>query len=332
MLSLRVLAVVLVLGGSLAFGVWWITGAPGTSFRGSLPEGTPALRTSQARLQADVQILAGDLGSRVLTAYPAALREAAAHVERSLTAAGYTVRRQTYEALGQKVDNLEAVRVGDQNPDEIVVIGAHYDTVPGTPGADDNASGVAVLLELARQLADRPLARTIRFVAFVNEEPPAFRTPIMGSVVYARSCADAGERVVAMLSLEMLGYFDERPETQAYPAGLGLFYPATADFVAFVGDFGARPLVRRAIGLFRAAESFPSEAIAGPAAVPGVDFSDHWAFRQAGYPAIMVTDTSFYRNPHYHQPTDTPDTLDFDRMARVTRGLSAVVAGLAGID
>jgi Zn-dependent M28 family amino/carboxypeptidase len=239
------------------------------------------------------------------------------------------VKRLPYTALGRPVENIEATKTGTRRPDEVVVVGAHYDSMPGTPGADDNASGVAVMLELARLLADRPLDRTVRFVGFANEEMPFFKGEGMGSFVYAKAAAEAKTNVVAMLSLEMLGDYDDRPGSQDYPAPLSLFYPDTGNFVAFVGDTGARALVRRATALFRDNARFPSEALAGPASLPGVDFSDHWSFRQAGFPAIMVTDTAFYRNARYHEPTDTADTLDYERMARVTRGLVEVVAGLA---
>jgi Zn-dependent M28 family amino/carboxypeptidase len=213
------------------------------------------------------------------------------------------------------------VRNIEVNPREAaaVVVGAHYDTVPGSPGADDNASGVAVLIELSKMLAG------IRFVAFANEEAPYFLGPEMGSYVYAR---ERGKGVRAMFSLEMLGYYRDAPGSQTYPAPLGFFYPDRADFIAFVGDLGAIRLVRKAIGAFRRHASFPSEGLAAPAMIPGVSWSDHWSFRKHGYPAVMVTDTAFYRYPHYHLPSDTPEKLDYERMARVTMGLAAMLKEL----
>ncbi len=329
MTALRVVLILVALAVALALAVWFATRAPGTSFRGPLPPATPDVEATAQRLRADVDALATHIGSRTLLAHPRQLRRAADHVVAGLTAAGYAVQRLPFDALGRPVENLEATKAGTKRPAEVVVVGAHYDSMPGTPGADDNASGVAVMLELARLLADRPLDRTVRFVGFVNEEAPFFKDEGMGSLVYARAAAAAKTDIVAMLSLEMLGCYDDRPGSQAYPAPLSLFYPDTGDFVAFVGDLGARGLVRQATRLFREHARFPSEALAGPARLPGVDFSDHWSFRQAGFPAIMVTDTAFYRNPRYHEPTDAADTLDYDRMARVARGLAEVVAGLA---
>jgi Zn-dependent M28 family amino/carboxypeptidase len=203
------------------------------------------------------------------------------------------------------------------------VVGAHYDTVPGSPGADDNASGVAVLIELAA------MKMPVRLVAFANEEPPYSFGPDMGSWAWAKRARDRGEPIRAMFSLEMLGYYRDTAGSQRYPAPLGLFYPDRADFIAFVGDLGARGLVRRSIGAFRKSAAFPSEGVAAPAFIPGVTWSDHWSFRRHGYPAIMITDTAFYRYPHYHLPNDTPDKLDYERMARVTLGLAAMLNELA---
>jgi hypothetical protein len=322
-IALTVVAVV------LAAAVWFTTRAPGVSFRGPLPPATPEVEATAQRLRADVEALATRIGPRTLMTQPQSLHRAANHVASGLAAAGYTVKRLPFTALGRPVENLEATKAGTRRAAEVVVVGAHYDTVPGTPGADDNASGVAVMLEVARLLADRPLDRTVRFVGFVNEEAPFFKGEGMGSLAYAQAAADAKTPIVAMLSLEMLGCYSDAPGSQDYPAPLGLFYPDTGDFVAFVGDMGARGLVRRATALFRENARFPSESLAGPASLPGVDFSDHWSFRKLEFPAIMVTDTAFYRNPRYHEPTDTADTLDYDRMARVARGLAEVVAGLA---
>ncbi len=208
-----------------------------------------------------------------------------------------------------------------------IVVGAHYDTVPGSPGADDNASGVAVLIELAALLKGETLP--IRFVAFANEEMPYFQGPEMGSWTWARRARERGEPIRAMYSLEMLGYYRDAPGSQRYPPPLGLFYPDRADFIAFVGDLGARSLVRDSIRLFREKSMFPSEGVAAPAFIPGVTWSDHWSFRSHGFPAIMITDTAFNRYPHYHLPSDTPDKLDYERMARVTLGLAAMLKDLA---
>jgi Zn-dependent M28 family amino/carboxypeptidase len=218
---------------------------------------------------------------------------------------------------------------GSAKASEIVVVGAHYDTVDECPGADDNASGVAALLELARLLKDSHPARTIRFVAFVNEEPPWFQTDNMGSLVYAKAVRAKNENVVAAVSLESIGMYSDQPGSQQYPAGFGFFYPKQGNFISFIGNFSSRGLVRQAIKSFRQNAAFPSEGVAAPAAVPGVSWSDHWSFWRQGYPAIMVTDTAPFRNKNYHLPGDQANTLDYDRTARVVDGLSHVIIDLA---
>lgn len=228
--------------------------------------------------------------------------------------------------------NLDVTVPGTSRPSEIVLIGAHFDTFQGTPGADDNASGVAATIELARRFADRPQPRTLRFAFFVNEEPPAFQTQDMGSWVYAKKCKAEGEQIKAMLSLETIGYYTSQPRSQKYPPVLAAFYPDRGDFVAFVGNVSSRSLVKQSIASFRARNVFPSEGAALPEGVPGVGWSDHWAFWQEGYPAIMVTDTAPFRNPNYHNVGDRPDTLDYGAMARVVDGLEAVILDLSAAD
>lgn len=305
---------------------------PGKSYRGELPTADDELTSLAGELRRDVAQLAVEIGERNVLNRPRELAMAADWIESQLEAAGYRVQRQEYRASGVTCYNLEAAVAGGSRADEIAIVGAHYDTVWGTPGANDNSSGVAAMLALARRFLPRSTACTLRFVAFVNEEPPYFQTAEMGSRVYARRCRERGENVVAMLSLETIGYYDDSPGSQQYPAPLGLLYPSQGNFIGFVGNFGSRALVRRVVGTFRRGEKFPSEGGAIPAAVPGVGFSDHWSFWQEGYPALMVTDTAMFRYPHYHEPQDTIDKLDFERTARVVRGLETVVAELAGAD
>jgi hypothetical protein len=299
---------------------------PGSSYAGPLPPPTDVERTLASELRRHVEALASDIGERNAQ-HPEALEAAAAYVARELEAAGYAPARHEYEAYGRTFANVEAELEG---ADEIVIIGAHYDSERGTPGADDNASGVAAMLALARATKGNELSRTVRFVAFANEEQPHFQTPAMGSWQYAKRSRARGERIVAMLSLESMGYYSDEPGSQHYPPPLSFVYPSEGNFIGFVGNVRSRKLVRRAVASFRDAVRFPSEGAALPEAVPGVGWSDHWAFWQEGYPAIMVTGTAPYRNPHYHRATDTPDTLDYERLARVVIGLEAVIDELAG--
>ncbi|MBI4576335.1 MAG: M28 family peptidase [Planctomycetes bacterium] len=298
---------------------------PGESHSGPLPPLTETQAALAAALGRDVARLAGELGERNVQARPEALDEAAAWIEAELAAAGYAVHREPFEVPGHTCWNLEAARVGSA---EVVVVGAHYDSVGGSPGADDNGTGVAALLALARAFAGRRTERTLRLVAFANEEPPWFQTAEMGSRVYAAACRARGDRVVAMLSLETLGYFSDEEGSQAYPFPLSAFYPSTGDFIAFVGNVASRRLVRQTVRAFRAHAQFPSEGAALPGFIPGVGWSDQWSFWEEGYPGIMVTDTAPFRNPRYHTAADTPEGVDHDRLARVVEGLVRVVEDL----
>ena len=213
---------------------------------------------------------------------------------------------------------------------EIVIVGAHYDSVVGSPGANDNGSGVAATLELARLLKGTTFKRTLRLVWFVNEEPPFFPGADMGSRRYAARSRERGERIAAMFSLETIGFYSDAAGSQHYPPPLGMFYPNRGNFLAFVSNVGSRGLLRIAVGAFRRHAAFPSEGVAAPAAVPGVGWSDHASFWAEGYPALMVTDTAPYRYPHYHLGSDTPDKVDYARLARVVTGLRGMIAEVAG--
>lgn len=326
-LALRWLLILalLMLGGS------FLIRMPGQSHAGALPPLTAAQQETGERLRRHVQALAGDIGERNMWR-PQALGAAAAYIEGEFTALGYEVRSESYRVSSPpgEARNLVVEIRGAAGAGEIVVLGAHYDSVRGSPGANDNASGVAALIELARLLKGARPARTLRLVAFANEEPPFFTTGEMGSQVHARGARERGERVSAMLSLETLGYYSDDPGSQRYPFPLGLMYPAAGNFVGFVGNLGSAKLVRRCVELFRAAAAFPSEGGALPGAIPGVGWSDHWSFWQEGFDAVMVTDTALYRYPWYHLPGDTPGRVDHWRLARVSHGLAAVAAALAG--
>lgn len=265
------------------------------------------------------------------TVLPENLQRAADFIDRELTTAGYRVERQTYEVVRDAVraDNLIVELRGTKKPDEIVLIGAHYDCVNGTAGADDNASGVAALLALARRFATSQPERTLRFVAFANEEPPHFQSRDMGSYQYAKRCHDRGEKIVAMLSLETIGYYDQAKGSQQYPGPLAALYPSTGNFIAFATNMGSRALMNQCIRAFKETTAFRAESGAFPEALPGIGWSDQWSFWQFGYKAVMVTDTAPFRNPHYHRPSDRPSTLDYDSMAHVVEGLRGVIAALS---
>jgi Zn-dependent M28 family amino/carboxypeptidase len=280
------------------------------------------------RLRHHVSVLALDIGERH-TGRPHALAAAARYIEGAFSLVGREVRRQCYEADGIECLNLELEHRGGNRASEIVLVGAHYDTVVGSPGADDNASGVAAMIEIARLLSGRRLRRTIRCVAFVNEEPPFFHSREMGSAVYARAARARGDDIKVMLSLEMLGYYSSRPKSQRYPPFLRFFYPDRGNFIGFVSNLRSRRALAHVHDAFRSQCTFPSVRLASPAIVPGVSWSDQLSFWRAGYRAVMVTDTAFYRYPHYHSPTDTPEKLDFAAMARVTTGLADAVTMLA---
>ncbi len=319
---------VAVLAGLLLAGSLYILHMPGKTHTGPLPPLTAEEARIRDRLATHVQTLAGDIGERNLERYPALL-EAAGYIERTFTDLGYARADEPFESRGRPVRNIVAEKRGDSAAAGIVLVGAHYDSVPGSPGANDNASGVAALLELARLLADQPLPCTVRYVAFVNEEAPYFGSPQMGSLVHAEGARARAERIRAMLSLETIGYYSDEPGSQRYPFPLNLFYPDTANFIGFVGNLGSRQLVRSALRTFRETTAFPAEGASVPERVPGVGWSDHWSFWQAGYRAIMVTDTAFYRYALYHTEGDTPERVDYARTARVVAGLARVIAALA---
>lgn len=250
------------------------------------------------------------------------LNKTALYIENRLVSIGYKVERQPFDFRGEKYFNLIAEIKGENNTKRPLVIGAHYDTVVGTPGADDNASGVAVLLEIARLCAISRPDRDIIFLAFSLEEPPAFMTSRMGSYVYAKGLKETGVSIEGMVSLEMLGYYSDDKGSQIYPLSIfRLFYPDRGNFIAFVGNLSSRSFTRRFLNTFRSLSTFAVESLNAPVFIPGVDFSDHRSFWKFGYPAFMVTDTAFYRNPNYHGPGDLSSTLDYERMEKLTIGL-----------
>jgi len=316
---------------TILVGLVWIlrvTQMPLRSYRGPLAPPSHEQADLENRLSAHVRYLSESIGERNLPR-AGSLRAAEDYLRRNLQEDGYTVTEQKYAVDGQTATNLEVRIDGGDSGSGAIVVGAHYDSVVGAPGANDNASGVAAVLELARLMHGVQTRRSIRFVLFVNEEPPYFQTNAMGSLVYAKQLHHDRIPVVAMISLETIGYYSDKPGSQRYPPVLSFFYPSRGDFIGFVGNTNSRDLVRRAIRKFRETARFPSEGIAAPPDWPGIAWSDQWSFWQQDYPAIMITDTAFFRYPYYHTPRDTASEVDFARMARVVDGVRSVVESLA---
>jgi hypothetical protein len=295
---------------------------PGKSHTGPLPPLSASQKKLSASLKKDLTYLAGQLGERNSLHYEQ-LQRSHGWIAQRLKGLGYSVRSYNYSILGKTYTNIEAQR-GKKGP--FLVVGAHYDSVAGSPGANDNGSGTVALLALAERLKTAP--GNFRLVFFPNEEPPYFVKETMGSLVYARMCQKRGDNLKAMLSLETLGYYSQVKGSQKYPMPLSLTYPSTGNFVAFIGNFESGPLVQLCVGAFREAAQFPSEGAALPANVPGVGWSDHWSFWEIGVPGVMVTDTAPFRYPHYHLESDTPDKVDYDSLARVVEGLEKVIRKL----
>lgn len=320
----------LLLPASLALGGERVPQTPSSppGSRGQEASGTAGPSPLAERLRAHVLRLAGEIGERNVWR-PQALHAAAGYIRDEWQRQGHAVTAQGYTAYEVHSENLEITLGGVHRPSQIIIVGAHYDSVRGSPGANDNASGVAALLEIGRMLKDADLRRTLRLVAFVNEEPPFFFWGEMGSGVYARAARQRGDDIRLMISLEMLGAYSDAPGSQRYPPLLRWFYPDRANFIAFVSNIESRHELKRTVAAFRGVSAFPAESLAAPTIVPGVSWSDQLSFWRQGYPAIMVTDTAFNRYPHYHSTQDTPSMLDYARMAQVVEGLAKALIALA---
>lgn len=279
------------------------------------------------RLRAHVVRLAGEIGERNVFR-PGTLQAAASYISERWAAQGHEVSPVSYAVEGTECANLEVTLPGSSP--EVFVVGAHYDSVVGSPGANDNGSGVAALLEISRLLAGERPETTLRLVAFVNEEPPFFRGRQMGSMVYARHARSRGDRVTGMISLETIGYYSNEPGSQRYPPLFRLFYPDRGDFLGFVANFRSRRFLQSAVASFQAASDWPVQSVAMFESVPGIGWSDHLAFWRQGWPALMITDTAPYRYPWYHTAQDTPDKVDYEALATVTEGLAGMVRDQLG--
>jgi Zn-dependent M28 family amino/carboxypeptidase len=274
------------------------------------------------RLSRNLQIIAGERSPFIGERHLAAVEN---FIKAEFENYGLDVESDSLSYAGETFHNIIA-RLRPPGSDPLIIIGAHFDSVVGTPGADDNASGVAVLLETARLLSQIALATQVLFCAFNLEE-----LNMIGSAAFARKLKAAGKKVTAMISLEMVGYTDSRPGSQMLPVGLSRFYPDRGDFIALIGNWRSNALLRKFAAGMRQVANLPVETLSVPGKgmlIPAVRLSDHAPFWDLGYPALMITDTSFYRNPHYHGRTDTLDTLDMDFMAKVCEGVVRAISAL----
>lgn len=327
MTNLIVFGLVLIV--SLALCGYFMSRMPGRSFSGPLPELSASELLLKDHLHAHVEMLAEKIGERNVWQYEN-LQRAADYIQGHFNQDGLSTRLLAYQLDGKTVYNIEAEIPGLDDASGIIVVGAHYDSVIHTYGANDNGSGVAALLELAHLFKDSKPGKTLRFVAFVNEEPPFFKSSRMGSQVYVRQALQRGDRFVGMISLETIGYYTSEPLSQWFPLPLlRYFYPERGDFVALVGNLRSRKLLKRSVKAFRSRDVFPSQGIVAPGWLPGVDWSDQWSFWKIGCPSIMVTDTALFRYPYYHSVHDTPDKLNYDALTRVVRGMETVIGELA---
>ena len=292
--------------------------------------------TIESNLRRHVDVLAGQIGPRALT-LPGTIDPTIGYIREQWESMQWQVGQETYDAIGNEnvkndATNLIVESVGTNRPEEIILLGAHYDTVTWTPGADDNASAVAVLLEASRLLSDYRGGRTARYVAFACEEAPYFNLDSMGSQHHARTARKRNDQIVGMLCLEMVGYFRDEVGSQrvppTIPCKLHWLFPRRGNFLAAVGNLKSWKLGWRFRRGFKRGSTLPLFSISLPEQVREIRLSDNSSFWDQGYPALMLTDTSFLRNPHYHKPTDTPETLDYARMTEVTWGVAGAMKKL----
>jgi Peptidase family M28 len=312
----------------IALAVWYAIVFPRQPFKGPVPPLGNAGHELATRLEAHVTAVASTPHN--LDHYDA-LEAAAVYIEETLSGFGLKPQARVFQVAGKAVRNIEVLwePPGATSATPTLVIGAHYDSPDDAPGANDNGTGVAAALELARSLAAlRPSSGRLRLALWVNEEQPYGKTPDMGSWQHAKALKDHGENIEGMIALETIGYFSNEPGSQQFPWPFGLIYPDTGNFIAFVGLPGCRAFLRRSLASFRANVAFPSIGGIAPGFLEGADLSDHWAFHQFGFPALMVTDTAPFRNPYYHELDDLPESVDYDSLARVTLGLEKMLRDL----
>lgn len=317
----------LLIAGSIAVLLHFVAGAPGTSYPGAPPSLSDDESELSQRLRDHVERLSHEIGERGVHKL-SALEEASESIQRALRRSGYSPVEQPFQASGVTLHNL-SVEIPGARSSEIVILGAHYDSPPRSPGADDNASGCAALLEIADRLSKRAFDRTVRFVFFAGGEGLLAGTESMGSRVTAKASREARERIVAVLSLDALGIYSDESRSQSRPFPLGACYPDRGDFLAFVGDIGSRALMRQCVADFRGAVQMPSEGACLPGWIPGLSSGDQASYWTEGFKAVLVTDTGALRSDNYHKMGDTYDRLNYGRLARVVIGVAHVAETLA---
>lgn len=319
-----------IVAGALAF-LWWLMIAMPGNPRKRIPGLTEEEKRIKQELQNDLKYLAG-LGPKHIDRR-GQLHEAENWIFRNFKEAGLEPEKQQFQSDEETVANVETEIPGDTRSNEVIVIGAHYDTVVGSPGANDNGSGVVALLALARRLSRISPQRTVRLVAFVNEEHP-FSKPDqkgtqMGSVQYARRCRIRNEYVRAMITLETIGYYTVEPNTQRFPSFLKYIFPDTGNFVAVISNIGSRWLAHSIVKSYRQKGTAPTLGVVLPTLIKGITRSDHSSFWHEGYPGVMITDTANFRYPFYHSSQDTVDKIEFDTFSRVVYSTQQAIEDLA---
>ena len=327
LVTFLILLTILLLTGCVIFGSNIPGKMPETSFNGLAHPLTQNEISVKEDLNKHILFLSEEIGPRLME--DGSLNIAAEYITKEFSAMGYKPTIQDYKIDEYTASNIIAELRGTKYPEKVLVVGAHYDTGKGIPGANDNASGVAATLALAKIFSDNPQEYTILFIAFANEEPPYFHSHNMGSLVFAKKDKEENQNIVGMMSLETMGYFNHKKGSQKYPPPLNWFYPDTGNFIGFVSNPDSKNLLNKTIASFRKNAEIASEGGIISDIVPGIDWSDHWSFWKVGYPAIMVTDTAIFRYPHYHKATDTIDKIDFDSLTRVITGLKHSISAIA---
>lgn len=322
------IASVLVIVGAIALMLFYVSSMPGKSSPLSSTVMTEEEADIAQRLRDECTMLAHQIGQRSTIKHSAA-DQAREYIGQRLTRSALRPVETMFSSRGEQAVNIEAVSEGTSAKDEVLVVGAHYDTSSYTPGANDNASGVAMLLQIARLVDMKPHDRTVAFVFFERGSARFASTDHTGSFAWARKAQQENKKIVGMISIDSVGLYFDEPGTQGGPFPLSLFYPDQGNFLMFAGDFGSRQLVQACVQNFRSQAGFPCEGLTLPEFLPWLAHSDHYAFRQHDWPALLVTDTGPLRNTEHGQMTDTPDRLNYNRMARATVRMVKLIEYLA---